>query len=152
MLVNDLMQREVVTLTPDDTLRLADDVMRLGRIRHFPVVARDGALVGVLSQRDLFRAGLSCLLATSPAAEREWLASVDVGAVMTRAVVTIGADAPAREAVELMLERQIGCLPVVGADGTLVGLLSESDCMRYLVHVLGIAETRTRLPELDGGS
>lgn len=152
MLVNDLMQKDVVTLTPDDTLRLADDVMRLGRIRHFPVVARDGALVGVLSQRDLFRAGLSSLLAVPVAAQREWLGGIDVGTVMTRTVVTIEPEAPARRAAELMLERCIGCLPVVDANGSLVGLLSETDCLRWLVHVLAIAETRTGLPELDRGS
>jgi CBS domain-containing protein len=150
MLVNDLMQKDVVTLTPDDTLRLADDVMRLGRIRHFPVVARDGALVGVLSQRDLYRAGLSSMLAAPPAAEREWLASIDVGTVMTRTVVTIAPNEPARRAADLMLERRIGCLPVVDEGGNLVGLVSETDCLRYLVHVLEIAETRTRLPELEG--
>lgn len=152
MLVAHLMQKDVVTLAPDDTLRLADDVMRLGRIRHFPVVSREGALVGVLSQRDLYRAGLSCLLAVPPAAERAWLGTVDVGAVMTRTVVTIGPDQPAREAVDVMLAQRIGCLPVVDAQGALVGLLSETDCLRYLAHVLDIAETRAALPELESGS
>jgi CBS-domain-containing membrane protein len=42
------------------------------------------------------------------------------------------------------------CLPVVDEGGNLVGLVSETDCLRYLVHVLEIAETRTRLPELEG--
>jgi CBS domain-containing protein len=48
--VRDLMQRDVATLEADDTLDLADDVMRLGRIRRFPIMAH-GELVGVLSQR-----------------------------------------------------------------------------------------------------
>ncbi len=61
MLVRHLMQRDVATLSVADRLDLADDIMRLGRIRHLPVV--DGTrLVGILSQRDLFRAATSSLL------------------------------------------------------------------------------------------
>jgi CBS domain-containing protein len=152
MHVADLMQRDVLTLDPTDTLRLADDVMRLGRIRHFPIVTRDGRLVGVLSQRDLYRAAMSSLLDMPPAAEREWLGTIDVQAVMTPHVVTITPEAPARQAVEVMLERRIGCLPVIDGAGALVGLLSESDCLRYLDHVLRIADTRAALPELESGS
>jgi len=46
-----------------------------------------------------------------------------------------------------MLDKRIGCLPVVD-DGLLVGLVSESDCLRHLAHVLSIAETKEELPEL----
>ena len=61
MYVRDLMQREVVTLDATESLGLADDIMRLGRIRHMPVTAR-GRLVGLLSQRDLFRAAISSMI------------------------------------------------------------------------------------------
>jgi CBS domain-containing protein len=54
---------------------------------------------------------------------------------------------PMRTAVETMLAQRIGCLPVVEND-RLIGLLSETDCLRHLMHVLDIAETKERLPEL----
>jgi CBS domain-containing membrane protein len=146
MLVRDLMEREVVTLEAGDSLDLADDIMRLGRIRHLPIVAR-GQLVGILSQRDLFRAAVSSLLQLHRSAEREWLAHVPVQAVMTAPVVTAEPAMPVRTAAEIMAAKRIGCLPVV-EDGKVVGLLSESDCLRYLIHVLAIAETKGRLPEL----
>jgi CBS domain-containing protein len=147
MYVRDLMQSEVVTLNAADTLDLADDIMRLGRIRHMPVVSPHDKLAGILSQRDLFRAAISSVLELRPAAEREWLAKIPVREVMTTRVVTIAPTATVREAVKTMLDKRIGCLPVIEND-TLVGLLSESDCMRYLARLLDIADTKQGLPEL----
>jgi acetoin utilization protein AcuB len=139
LLVRDLMQREVVTLDQSETLGLADDIMRLGRIRHMPVMS-DGRLVGILSQRDLFRAAVSSVLRFKTTDEREWLATVPVSEAMARQVVTAAPETPVRNAVELMAEKKIGCLPVV-EEGRLVGLLSESDCLRLLARLLGDAES-----------
>jgi acetoin utilization protein AcuB len=146
MHVRDLMEREVVTLDASDSLDLADDIMRLGRIRHMPVMS-GRTLVGILSQRDLFRAAISSVLQLRPAAERQWLAKIPVREAMTARVFTVSPDAPVRIAVQEMLDKRIGCLPVL-EEGKLVGLLSESDCMRHLARLLDIAETRQQLPEL----
>jgi len=146
MYVRDLMQTEVVTLDEADSLGLADDIMRLGRIRHMPVTAA-GRLVGILSQRDLFKAAISSVLQFRPGAEREWLAKIRIREVMTKPVSTIAPSAPVHDAVEAMLTKRIGCLPVVEND-QLIGLLSETDCLRYLARVLDIAEEKQGLPEL----
>jgi CBS domain-containing protein len=135
--VRDLMQREVATLDADDTLDLADDVMRLGRVRHFPIL-EDGKVVGVLSQRDLFRAAASSVLQLRHETSREWLARIPVRAVMSTAVHAVAPDRPLRDAVELMLREKIGCLPVV-EEQRLVGLLSETDCLRQLSRLLAAA-------------
>ena len=149
MLVRELMEREVVTLNAGDRLDLAEDIMQLGRIRHLPVV--DGErLVGVLSQRDLLRAAISSLLQLPRREEREWLASVAVSAVMTTNVFSVAPDATVRSAVRVMIDKKIGCLPVV-EDGKLVGLLSETDCLRQLAHVFAIAETKAGLTALPDG-
>src|SRR5512140_1793874 len=101
MFVRDLMQREVVTLDESDSLGLADDIMRLGRIRHMPVTA-GGRLVGILSQRDLFRAAISSVLRFRPNVEREWLAKIQVREVMRKPVFTIAPSASIRAAVQEM--------------------------------------------------
>jgi CBS domain-containing protein len=141
------MQTEVVTLDAKDHLDLADSLMRLGRIRHMPVLS-DGKLVGILSQRDLFRAGISTVLRLRPSAEREWLAKIPVREVMTSPVITARPDMSVREAVQLMLDHKIGCLPVV-EKGELVGLLSETDCLRYLARLLDLWDTKQELPRLE---
>jgi CBS domain-containing protein len=129
------MTTEVVTLDAGDHLDLASDIMTLGRIRHMPVV-RDGKLVGILSQRDLFRGAVSSALQFRPAAEREWLAKIRVAEVMTAGVVTAQPEWPVSHAVKVMLEGRFGCLPVIDDDDRVVGLLSESDCLRLLAECL----------------
>jgi CBS domain-containing protein len=133
--VEDLMQREVATLQASDHLDLASDVMQLGRIRHMPVVERE-RVVGILSQRDLFRAGISSVLQFRPSSEREWLAKISVREAMSKPVVTITPGEPLRHAVDIMNRRKIGCLPVVDDNGSLIGLLSESDLLLCLEKLL----------------
>ena len=63
--VRDVMTPEVTTLKQNDKLTLADDIMHLGRIRHLPVLDDDGQqVVGLVSQRDLFRGALARRSAT----------------------------------------------------------------------------------------
>lgn len=140
------MEREVVTLEACDSLDLADDIMRLGRIRHMPVVS-ERRLVGILSQRDLFRAGISSVLQFRYAVEREWLAKISVQEVMTAHVFTVTPSTSIRAAVGMMIDKRIGCLPVV-EDGKLVGLVSESDCLRHLACLLDISQAKEQLAEL----
>lgn len=127
--VSEVMESEIVTLAASDRLDLADDVMRLGQVRHIPVLD-DGRLVGIVTHRDLLAASLSKALAFDPKQRRTFMHSVDVGEVMTRDVVTISPDATLDEAAALLLGRRIGCLPVVKPDATLVGLVTETDLLR----------------------
>ncbi|HEY2386531.1 MAG TPA: CBS domain-containing protein [Candidatus Binatia bacterium] len=148
MRVRDVMEKDVLTLGADDTLDLLDDMMRLAHVRHIPIVS-GGALVGIVSQRDLFRAAISSVLQLRNSVEREWLAKIPIREIMTTSTLTIDPDASIHEAVDVMVGKRIGCLPVV-ASGRLVGLLSESDCLRYLAHLLGLAEVKATLPEMPG--
>ncbi len=124
--VRDVMQSEVVTLERNDELSLADDVMRLGRIRHMPILDEEGALAGVLSQRDLFRGALARTLGYGEHAQRKLQNMLRVKDVMTTEPVTVDPDTPLADAARLMIERKIGCLLVVKGT-TLVGILTEGD-------------------------
>lgn len=130
--VRDVMTPDVAFLHENDTLSIADDVMRLGRIRHMPVVSDDESeLVGIVSQRDLFRGALARALGYGEHAQQKMLAMLYVKEVMSRQVVTLPPDAEIREAARLMLDRKIGCVVVV--EGTRpVGILTESDFVRLI--------------------
>jgi CBS domain-containing membrane protein len=147
MQVWQLMSRDVATLDANTTLNVADDLMQLKRIRHLPVLA-GGRLVGLVTQRDLFLAGVSSVLNFRRQAEKEWLGRIKIEEVMTTRLVTVAPESDIAEAVARMLEHKIGCLPVVAA-GKLVGLLSETDCLRYLQRILSIADVKRRLVEED---
>ncbi len=124
--VRDLMTSNVTTLQRNDKLTLADDIMRLGRIRHLPVIGEDGQLAGIVSQRDLFRGALAQALGYGQRAQRKLLDTLVVKEVMSADVITTSPDTPLAEAARVLVERKIGCLPVVEA-GRLVGILTEGD-------------------------
>ena len=130
MKVKDLMRTNVVTLHLTDALDIAEDIMNMGRIRHLPVVDAGNRVVGIVTQRDLYKASISSVLGFDRAKEHEWLGKVQVRDVMTKAVTTIGPEAGVVEAVDKLVTAKFGCLPVVDEQGTLVGLLTETDCLR----------------------
>ena len=131
MKVEDLMVRDVATLDVDDELSLANDIMKLGRIRHLPVVAGK-KLVGILSERDLFRSSLVEALGHEPTKTRDVMKAIRIQDIMVKKLITISPEADIKEAVRLMLKHKIGCVPVVRGD-ELLGLVTETDLlMLYL--------------------
>jgi CBS domain-containing protein len=127
--VSSAMRREFASLRAEDRVDLADSVMQLGRVRHLPVLDAAGRVVGIVSNRDLLEASLSSVLGLEPADRRAFLRSVPIAEVMTRTVETIDPEALLVSAASRMLSHKIGCLPVVEADGVMVGLLTESDLL-----------------------
>jgi CBS domain-containing protein len=129
--VFDIMTRDVITLNRNDSLTTADDVMRLGRIRHLLVVHDDGELAGVLSQRDLFLGGLLRALGYGAHAKAQALSPRVVKEAMVADPLTTTPNTPLEDAARVMLDNKIGCLPVIDK-GKLVGIITESD---FVAHV-----------------
>jgi len=127
--VRDVMSKDVATIERNEKLMVADDVMRLGRIRHLPVVDADGALAGIVSQRDLFHSGLVKALGYGTHAQRQALDMLVIKEAMKTEVVTTTAETKLADAARLMLERKIGCLVVVEG-AKVVGILTESDFVK----------------------
>ncbi len=127
------MSRKVVSISADDNLRIVDEIMQLGRVRHLPVVRR-GKLVGVLSQRDLLHASLSNVMGLATEEQTLFLEGVNISQVMSAPPVSIGPEAPVQEAARIMAERKIGCLPVV-EEGKLAGIVTETDLLRFFAGV-----------------
>src|SRR6478609_10200706 len=113
LLVGDVMTKDVVTLDRNEKLAVADDVMRLGRIRHLPIVDEDGSLAGIVSQRDLFHSGLLRALGYGSHAKDRAMELLVLKEAMKTEVMTISPAAPLTQAAKVMLERKIGCLVVV---------------------------------------
>ncbi len=133
-LVRDIMQTKVVTVGVGERLSTVEDIMRLGRVRHMPVV-HGGQLVGVLSQRDLLRASLSELGSFGSDARRAFLHGIAIADVMSKPPITITPRHHVREAARLMATHKIGCLPVVEG-GLLMGLITETDVLGWVARGL----------------
>lgn len=134
--VRDRMTREVRTLRRNDKLSLADELMKVGGFRHVVVVEDDGdEVAGVISQRDIFYSALAWSTGLGTEGHRKALESQLVKAVMQADVTTVGPDAPLVDAVQIMLDKRIGCLPVV-ENRDLVGILTEGDLLALLANGL----------------
>lgn len=129
LIAEDVMSRDVFTLGRNEKLSVADDVMKQKRIRHIPVLDRDGMLCGIITQRDLFRGILLKSLGYGSRAEERMLDSLAVKDAMHEDVVTTTPDAPLRDVARLMMARKVGCVPVLDGE-RLVGLISEADFVK----------------------
>lgn len=127
--VSEVMRTEFTALRAGDRLDLVDQVMKLGRVRHLPVLDAAGHVQGIVSNRDLLEASLTNVLAFEPDQRRTFLHSIAVDEVMTRNVETIAPGATLAAAANRMVGHKIGCLPVVGPTGAMVGLITETDLL-----------------------
>ncbi|MCL4683929.1 CBS domain-containing protein [Myxococcota bacterium] len=127
--VAEIMRREFASLRPEDRLDLADQVMKLGRVRHLPVLDDTGRLVGIVSNRDLLEASLTSVLSFESQERRGFLRSIGVAEVMKHQVESVAPETPLGSAAGRMVRNKIGCLPVVQKDGTMIGLLTETDLL-----------------------
>ena len=143
MLVQDVMQTKLFTVTPETTLPEALRLTGQRGVRHLPVLDGD-RLVGILSDRDLKRAMASPATSLEAHELNYLLDRLRVEEIMTRTVITIGRMFPIEDAAALMVREKIGALPVTD-DGRLVGLVAETDVLRLFVRALGAGEPSSRL-------
>lgn len=153
MFVRDEMTAHPVTITPDRPLYEAQRVMKENNIRHLPVVNEKGELIGLITRTTLQEAMPSKLTTLSVWELNYELNKIKVSQAMLKDVLTISEDTPIEKAARIMLERKIGCLPVVRGK-RLVGIITDIDLMRMMVELLGAREPGVRItlhiPDREG--
>jgi len=131
--VRDLMATRVVTISMDDSLETARDVFDRRKFHHL-IVLEKGKPVGVLSDRDLLK-HISPFIG-APLGEHPWDTATlkkRVHQIMTRKLVAVDPDASAAQAALRMEEHNVSCLPVIDAEGRLIGIITVRDLVRWLV-------------------
>ncbi|HLC01487.1 MAG TPA: CBS domain-containing protein [Anaerolineales bacterium] len=147
MLVGQRMSQPVITIHPDMAVQDALNLMRKENIRRFPVVTDSGALVGIVSERDLLHASPSNATSLSVWELNYLISKIKVASVMSSKVVTVTEDTPVEEAARIMADNKIGGLPVE-RDAKVVGIITETDLFKLFLELLGARETGTRLTAL----
>ncbi len=138
--VRDFMTKDPVTLREDDLLRQAVEIVMVRRIRHIPVLDASGALVGIVTDRDVQRTLPSPLSAAAPEEHEALLETTSLERIMTTSVITVEADDLVGEAVEMLLAHHVDGLPVLEG-GVLVGIFTVRDALRaYLELVRSLAQ------------
>lgn len=136
MRVSDWMKRDLVHVSPSESVRKAWALLREHRIRHLPVMDQ-GTLVGIVTDRDVRLVFPSAL--TSGAKEQDpadALEKVKVQEIMTKQVTTVTPDTSIADVARILLERRIGGLPVV-QQGRLVGIITKTDILAAFVEMIG---------------
>jgi CBS domain-containing protein len=138
MKVEQLMNRDVVTIRPETPLKQVAAILDANHISGAPVCNRTGDIVGVVSEADILRreegvrpdvGGRLNWLLRKLDGETAKVAARTAGEAMTSPAVTIRATEPVSAAAQLMVERGINRLPVV-SDGELVGIVTRADLVR----------------------
>lgn len=143
MQVKDRMTPNPITVTEDTAFEDALHIMRDRKIRRLPVL-KDGRLVGIVSEKDLLYASPSPATSLSVFEMHYLLSKLKMKDIMTKRVITVGEDCPLEEAARIMVDHKIGCLPVL-RDGSLVGIITETDIFKTFVEMLGGREKGLRL-------
>lgn len=130
MQIRELMSANVEVIDRNDTLLAVEARMNTQHVRHLPVV-EEGQVVGLVTQRDLFKATMSSAMGYGEKAQKAYLQSVRVKEIMVYPVLTVTPETFVADAVELILSKGVGCLPVL-QEGKLVGMVTKTDLLRWL--------------------
>ena len=131
MLVEEIMIKDVITLSPDSTIKEALKVLQDNKIRHIPIV-EDGHVVGIVSDRDVRDASPSILLEDTDTKELD----SQIRQIMSQPVFTVHPLDFVEEIAKVFYEKEIACLPVV-KNGKLVGIVTEKDMLYTLIQLTG---------------
>jgi len=131
MLVIERMSTTPVSITGDLTVTQALEVIERRNVHHLPVVNDRGALVGIITERDLLRAK----------------GNEVVDNLMERRVITVTEYTPLENAARIMADHKIGSLPVM-RDGKMVGIITQTDLFKVFLELLGARESGVRLTML----
>ena len=132
--VADVMTGKVVTLSPHHGFNEVTNLMNDRSFRHCVVVDNQGKVVGVISDRDIFRA-----LARNPNSRTKSLEQI-----MTRNPITVKRNTPIIDAVSKMLAKRINCLPVVEDDGRVCGIVTSTDLLKSYQQILELVQKQAR--------
>jgi acetoin utilization protein AcuB len=140
------IQRNPVTIGSDASFYEARNLIHEKGVRHLPVVDKNNMLVGIVTDRDIREAAPSDATLLSVQELNYLLGKLKVSSFMTPKdkLITINPDTLIEEAVQLMHDNKIGCLPVL-EQGKLYGLFTETDALDHLVDIFGFKQKGTRL-------
>jgi acetoin utilization protein AcuB len=137
MLIRYWMSRPVITVDRNDSMQLAASLMKENHIKLLPVVD-EGALCGVITDRDLKRASASDATSLDIHELLFLISKIKVADIMTRSVFTVDPDWTMEEAAALMLEHKISGAPVVDDQGVLWGVITQTDMFKSTLYITGL--------------
>ena len=144
MIIKLVMTRNPVTIHPDMSVTDARSLMDKKQIGHLPVLDRDNRLAGIVTKKDMLKAGPSPATTLDMYEISYLLAKLRVDKIMVKEVITVDENDLVEEAARIMADRDIGCLPVMKGN-ILTGIITETDLFRFFVKVFGARQPGVRI-------
>ncbi len=140
------IQKKPITISPEASFFEARNLIHDKGVRHLPVVDKNNKLMGIITDRDIREAAPSDATLLSVQELNYLLGKLKVSGFMTpkNKLITITPDTLIEEAVQLMHDHKIGCLPVLENEA-LYGIFTETDALDHLVDIFGMKRKGTRL-------
>lgn len=149
MLIEEIMIKEVITLSPQNTVKDALKLMREKKIRHLPILSADGALVGIVTDRNLKEVVPSTISEIIDNSTYDTL----LAEVMTKNPITGHPMDFVEETAVIFYDTKIGCLPII-SNNKLVGIITETDLLYKYIELTGAhqpgSQIEVRVPNTPG--
>ena len=145
-LVRERFNRNPVTISPEASFFEARNLIHEKGIRHLLVVDKNGRLVGIVTDRDVREAAPSDATLLSVQELNYLLGKLKVSSFMTprEKLITMTPDTLIEEAIQLMHDNKIGCLPILEGE-KIFGIVTETDMLAFLVDIFGYHQKGSRL-------
>lgn len=125
------MTKNVLTVSTSDSLRHVNALMKEKNIRHIPVV-NGNKLVGILSKTDIMRLSFGDLYESQAGTDEAMFDMLNIGQVMVHEPVTADKEETVRDVAEKLAAAEYHALPVT-EDGNIIGIVTTTDIIRYLL-------------------
>lgn len=149
MLIEEIMKRDVVSLSPEHTVNDALSIMQEKKIRHLPIVSEAKGLLGIVTDRDLKEVVPSLFSDSCDAS----VYKVPLSDIMSKNPISGHPMDFVEEAAVIFYDNQIGCLPIV-SNGKLVGIITETDLLYKYIELTGVhqpgSQIEVRVPNIPG--
>ncbi len=132
MTLGEIMTARVVTVEFDDSLATVKEIFDSLHFHHLLVIGSDKKLCGVISDRDLLRAISPYVGTPSETARDSATLKKRAHQIMTRSPLALQAEASLEDAIQLLLEHRVSCIPIVDEGFRAVGIVSWRDILRSL--------------------
>lgn len=153
MIIRDVMTKSPVTITEDMTVTEAKSIMTKNGFSKLPVLDKSKRLVGIITKNDIQKATPSDATTLDMFELGYLLSKLTVEKYMTKKVVTVQETEVVEEAARIMVDKNIGCVPVMN-DDVLVGIVTENDLFRLFTEIFGARNSGVRavfsLPDKPG--
>lgn len=143
MIIRDVMTKAPVTVTEETSVTEAKAIMSKNNFSKLPVMDKSKRLVGIITKNDIQKASPSDATTLDMFELGYVLSKLTVGKFMTKKVITIQETEVIEEAARIMVDNNIGCIPVM-EDDVLVGIVTESDLFRLFTEIFGARNSGVR--------